>query len=238
MFYPALEEEDMDWARAIAINQAALTRIVAALIAMAGLARGGVAPRLSRPTYRVVLGVLRPAEAAVRRLIVIAARGLVVKFDPPRPMPAGLAFSGKAGGRHSFQLFDARKRFGPWRPKPIPEAKRPRIWVPFDDTPPGVAVFRPEDFGRPVPVIDDSVDARRLGRRLAAIKLALDNLPRQAKRLARWQAKRERMESPKFRSPLRPGPPPGHRKEPKDEIDWVLKECHALARDALNEDTS
>ena len=39
-------------------------------------------------------------------------------------------------------------------------------------------------------------------------------------------------------SPLRSGPPPGHRSKPADQIDWVLKECHALARDALKEDTS
>jgi hypothetical protein len=46
------------------------------------------------------------------------------------------------------------------------------------------------------------------------------------------------MPSPKFTSPLRPGPPPGHRRKPKDEIDFVLKECHALARDVLGEDSS
>ena len=59
----------MDWAKAIAINQAALIRIVAALIAMAGLGGEGGRPRLERPIYRAVLRVLRPAEAAVRRLI-------------------------------------------------------------------------------------------------------------------------------------------------------------------------
>jgi hypothetical protein len=82
------------------------------------------------------------------------------------------------------------------------------------------------------------VGAERLSRRLAAVKMALENLPRQAKRLARWQARRDRMANPKFRSPLRPGPPPGHRKEPKDDVDLVLRKCHALARNALHEDGS
>ncbi|CAN5126544.1 hypothetical protein BH10PSE7_BH10PSE7_40820 [soil metagenome] len=65
----------MDWDRAIAINQAALSRIVAALIAMAGLAGGVAEARLPRPVYHAVLRVLRPAESAARRLIVIMARG-------------------------------------------------------------------------------------------------------------------------------------------------------------------
>ena len=32
-----------------------------------------------------MLGLLRPAEAAVRRLIIVAARGLVVALPPARP---------------------------------------------------------------------------------------------------------------------------------------------------------
>src|SRR4051794_24465884 len=98
----------MDWAKAIAINQAALIRIVAALIAMAGLGGEGVRLRLERPTYRAVLRVLRPAEAAVRRLIVLAAQGLKAKLPPSRPFPQGLALAGTRDGHVSFQLFDAR----------------------------------------------------------------------------------------------------------------------------------
>src|SRR5687767_2063811 len=101
----------MDWARAIEINQTALTRIVAALIAMVGLAAGGAVAGLPRPVYRAALGVLRPAESAVRRLIVIAARGVVAKPHAVRPMPAGLTLARNGGTRASFQLFDARKRF-------------------------------------------------------------------------------------------------------------------------------
>src|SRR3954447_21143311 len=102
----------MDWAKAIATNQAALIRIVAALIAMAGLGGDGVRLRLERPTYRAVLRVLRPAEAAGRRLIVLAVKGLYAKLPPSRPFPKGLALAGARGERVSFQLFDARERFG------------------------------------------------------------------------------------------------------------------------------
>src|SRR4051812_13858110 len=86
----AARSQDLDWAKAIAINQTALIRIVAALIAMVGLGGDGMVARLRRPTYRAVLKVLRPAEAAVRRLIVIAARDLEAKLPPQRPFPKGL----------------------------------------------------------------------------------------------------------------------------------------------------
>jgi hypothetical protein len=81
------------------------------------------------------------------------------------------------------------------------------------------------------------VDARRLSLRLQALKLALADLPRQAKRLARWWARREKLPSLKFKSPRRPGPPPGHRRMAVHEVDFVLRECHALAFDALKPDT-
>jgi hypothetical protein len=37
---------------------------------------------------------------------------------------------------------------------------------------------------------------------------------------------------------MRPGRPPGYRKKSKREVHLVLDECHALAWDALKEDTS
>ncbi len=226
----------MDWARAIAINQAALTRIVAALIAMVGLAAQGAMARLPRPLHRRALSILRPAESAVRRLIVIAAKGVVMKPRAVRAMPQGLTLASVGGARASFQLFDARKRFGARArhagPKPVP-----RIFV-FGVSP-FAPLFQAEQQRRPEPEADDGmVGAARLHCRLAAVKMALENLAAQAQRLARWQARRGTMRNPKFSSPLRPGLPPGYRKEPRHEVDAVLIECHGLARDALNEDTS
>jgi hypothetical protein len=233
MFYAA----DMDWARAIAINQSALTRIVAALIAMLGLAAQGAAARLPRPLYRRALSILRPAESAVRRLIVIAAKGVVVKPHAVCPMRKGLALAKNTGARASFQLFDSRKRFGSVRVRSTGPKTEPRVFV-FGESP-FVPLFQPREERGPEPENDDgTVNAQRLSRRLAAIKMALENLPRQVKRLKRWQARRYSMRSPKFRSPLRPGLPPGHRKEPRDEVDRVLRECHALASDAFREDSS
>ena len=72
----------MDWARAIERNSEALKGIVAALFAMLGISGTATVARIPQPLHSAVLRVLRPAESAVRRLVVIAARGLVVKPAP------------------------------------------------------------------------------------------------------------------------------------------------------------
>jgi hypothetical protein len=230
----------MDWAGAIEVNHLALTRIVAALVAMLELAGKSAAERLPLPLYRAVVRVLYPAESAVRRLIVIAARGVVVKVPVPRPMPKGRVITGKSGGggRISFRLFDTRKRFAEFRP-----AKKSRFRVLSLGDSHLVPLFHPrpcapQPVKRAAPVPDGMVSASRLHRRLAAIKLALADLPHQAKRMARWHVRRARIERPVFRFSMRQGPPPGHRKKPKHEVDLVLTECHALARYALKQDTS
>ena len=100
------------------------------------------------------------------------------------------------------------------------------------------AARRPLAVDPPPPPSDGLVGAERLTRRLEALKLALDDLPRQARRLARWRARSEAAPSPKFRSPLRPGRPPGYRRKPVHLVDEVLIECHGLAFDAMKPDTS
>src|SRR5690606_29205551 len=85
----------MNGSAAIEQNRAALERIVASLIAMAGLdvdreAPAGAThrPTLPRHLWLAVLRLLRPAEAAARRLIIAAARGITVTLPPPRkPVP-------------------------------------------------------------------------------------------------------------------------------------------------------
>ena len=229
----------MDWARAIERNSEALKGIVAALFAMLGLQGDAVVARIPQPLHRAVLRVLRPAESAMRRLIVIAARGLVVKLAPsrpmPKPMPAGPI--GKGGhSRPSFQLFDPRKNFE--RPRRRKFTRNPpRIHFFGSDGEVTVWQARPPAIVPPPPP-DGLVGAGRLTRRLQALKLALEDLPRQARRLVRLRAKREKVPSLKFKSPLRPGHPPGYRRKPVHEVDEVLIECHGLACDALRPDTS
>jgi hypothetical protein len=226
----------MDWPSAIERNSDALKGIVAALFVLLEAAGGATVARLPRPLHRAVLRVLRPAESAVRRLIVIAARGLAVKPAPSRPLPQGLIGRGQAH-RLSFQLFDPRKRFAPERLRSGPRVV-PRIHIFGSDprvaalwsAPPAAAAAQPPD--------DDRIDARRLSLRLEALKLALDDLPRQARRLARLRARREKAPGLRFKSPLRPGRPPGHRAIPVHDVDRVLAECHGLACYAMAPDTS
>jgi hypothetical protein len=230
----------MDWDLAIKRNSEALKGIIAALFAMLGLADDTTVGRIPKSLHSAVLLILRPAESAMRRLIIIAARGLVVKVAPSRPMPKGLKI-GKGGGSRlpAFQLYDTRKDF--------PELRQPR--VKYAKYPPRIHFFGPDSrvddlWPAPPPVTapvsppGGLVNAERLSRRLQILKLALEDLPRQARRMARWRVRREAMKSPKFKSPLRPGPPPGRRKRHIHPIDEILADCHALAWDAMKLDTS
>jgi hypothetical protein len=222
-----------DWPRAIARNSEALKGIVAALFAMLGLGREVTVARLPHAVHRAVLRVLRPAESAVRRLVVIAARGLVVKPVASRPMAARPVRGGGGGtSRPVFRLFDPRKRLL-LSSELAPQRILPRIHV-FGADPRVIALWAayPKTTTN-TPHADGLINGQRIVRRLHALKSALENLPRQARRMARW-----RLRQKKYKSPLRPGPPPGHRKKRTHEIDEILAECHALARDALREDTS
>ncbi len=226
----------MDWARAIERNSEALKGIVAALFAMLGLAGDATLARIPQSLHRAVLRVLRPAESAVRRLVVIAARGLVVKPVPPRPKPAGPIGKG-AGLRSSFQLFDPRKSFAFLRDGTAARML-PRIHVFASDPRVAALWFVPRPEPEPPPPPDGRVNAAPLTRRLRALRLALADLPRQALRLARWKLRRANAKIPKFRSPLRPGHPPGYRRKVVHEVDEVLIECHGLACDVMRLDTS
>jgi hypothetical protein len=232
----------MDWAYAIERHRQPLLGIVATLYAMIGLTDEGRVERLSWPLYRAVLAVLRPAEAAVRRLIVVAARGLKVKPYVSRPAPAGLAIAGKRQGRLCFQLFDPRAPEDCTRRRRSGPHPAPRLRILDTAFDPRVPLFRRPAAVMPVPEPqpqrDDTVSATSLCRRLAAIRRALSDLPREARRYARWRAKPVAARHPKLGSMLRPGPPPYLRRTSTHEVHAILSECHWLARDVLVGDTS
>ncbi|MDO8353980.1 MAG: hypothetical protein Q7T14_11000 [Aestuariivirga sp.] len=228
----------MDWDLAIKRNSKALKAIIEVLFALLGLDGTDAALRIPRSLHSAVLGVLRPAESAVRRLVVIAARNVVVKLAPSRPMPAGKVI-GK-GGRNSspsFQLFDPPKRLKPIRVMKFTRLV-PRIrFIEYD--PRICALFpTPRPVVEPPPPPDGLASATRLHRRLQALKLALDNLPRQAERLVLLQQRRKASPWPKSTLPLRPGHPPGYRRKPVHEVDEVLVACDWLAWEAMKPDTS
>ena len=223
----------MDWAMAIERNSEALLRVVASLVAMVRVKGGGVAAFLPRDVYSAALILLRPAESAVRRLIIMAARGIVVKLrlSAARAFPAGLALNRDAERVPAFCLIDPLKRFAPedfeWGK--TKEQALPRISVP--------GLFDPVFPDQPALDINDMVASAALGRRVQALRFALDHLPRQAKRLARWKAKRElerQAEKPRpgRLSPFRPGYAPGYHRSSRQEVDDILSECHHFAREA------
>ncbi|WP_353643885.1 hypothetical protein [Mesorhizobium sp. WSM2239] len=213
----------MDWNAAIEKNREALKRVLAMLVGMAGLrgqftffpqndaAASGLAqaeksklspaPTLPRHLHRAVLRLLRPAEAAARRLIIVAARGIVVALPPARPYTPKLAAIPRTGVGTGIVMP---------RNVPHPEVRgeaepRRRLCLPlFDPLPRWGGSKRPAASGVPriclpgltepfpvagAPAPDDPVDATRLNLRLQALGRALEDLPREARRFARWRVR-------------------------------------------------
>ncbi len=228
----------MDIPAAIDLNKTLLARIIAGLFTLLG---GGTGPaRISVELHRRIVRVLRPAESAVRRLIVVLVTITGMKAPPPRSqqrsMPASIARTGQGKKRQSFGLFDPRQRFWRQRPAKKTPAALPRIISLTDE---GLRRLK-ESLNAPAPADKKANDISPINllRRLEAVVGALNDLPHQAKRLVRALARRQDVPKLKFRTPLRPGHPPGHRQKPRLEIDHVLRECDWLARNALSPDTS
>jgi hypothetical protein len=230
----SLQENTVDWELAIKRNSKALKGIIEVLFTLLGLVGEATVSRIPRSLHSAVLGVLRPAESSVRRLIVIAARNVVVKLAPSRPMPEGRKIGKGAGvSAPAFQLFDPPKRLKPIRVMKVTRMV-PRIHVfPYDTLGPA-----PKPVIEAPPPPDGRVSATRLHRRLNALKSALDDLPHQAKRLVRWQQRRKASPWPKSTMPLRSGHPPGYRRKPIHEVDEILVACDWLAWEAMKPDTS
>lgn len=242
-----------DWPAVIERNREALLRIVEALFALIGLEQRNTIAALPRCTRNYVLRILRPAKSAARRLIVAVARGIEVA-TPALPLGGGESdFDGLAArsgakrrksqerGSLALPILDTLKRFD-FAPRRSYATTTPRVRSLGDPALP-VYMRLPDVPAKPLPSPGDPLSAIRLCARMHALKRALDDIPGQAKRLARWQARcdlRRKLpdRKPGRISPMRPGWPPGHRKRPARDIDHVLRECHALAHQAQRADTS
>lgn len=234
------------------------------------------APRASKPKY-VPWWVVKKARKAAPDASTAAKSGpLVVSAVPRQPK------------EKTIDCRAFRQRFGLacWGPaRPVSDTK---------DRIPAFPLFDPLkrfDFGAsrtahwladgwPLPLPgDDELSAAPLCRRVVALKAALDDLDRHARRMARWQArcdlasqstqegfatagasqrlaaydgagqrlaaydgKSQRLAAYDRKnqrlSPLRPGYPPGRRRRAVREIDDILRDCHAMARQALLPDNT
>jgi hypothetical protein len=253
----ASTEHPMNFTEAIKLNTETLIGIIAALFAMLGLEepdRGGdrsKAPLIPKNLRAAALRILRPAEAAVRRLIFVSAKSIVLKPAVSRPMPAGGIQTNSTGSGSNrpppFKLDDPRVPMVVSANQPLQPtvhklkshlaASGPRISMVAPADPTVAGLWTPPAFAadqsQSLALATDGIRSAHLIRRLHAIRAALQNLPHQAKRLARWTARRERLtrHHPVYTSPLRSGNPPGYKREPIHEIEHVLKNCHWLAFD-------
>jgi hypothetical protein len=207
----------MDWQLAISRNREALLVIIVALMKSVGLVDGGMLTTLPRLLYARALAIIRPAESALRRLIMIAAHEMALRGVGHRKQRTSTTDFTQLGSRQhahvsAFSLIDPLKNFG----------------------------SEPADFA----VLDVSLDSEQsnpesarmsavmLARRILTLKKALESIPVQAKRLARWYGQRDlalQHYQPHRLSPLRPGLPIGLPRRNRNEVQVLLRECHLLA---------
>ena len=246
--------EAVNWPGVIEKNRDALLRIVAMLVALAGLDDTDAVTTLPRSTRNYLLRILRPAESAVRRLIILAAHGITL--PPLSPLAGEMSRRDRGGSsarksKHaplspraaSLPLVDPLKRFD-LTPRRRYATTQPRVRS-LSGTSLPVYMRVPEPPPKPLPTPDDPVDATPLLRRLHTLKRALEDLDAQARRLARWQARLKRhlalphdQRGRRRLAVMRPGWPPGRRKRRIHEIDDILADLHGLAVQARDLDSS
>jgi hypothetical protein len=230
---------------------------VASGLAQAEKSKLSPALTLPRRLYRVIVKLLRPTEAAARRLIIVAARGLVITLPPhPRkvqPKPVEPLLRG-LGIAVTVSREDLRRAAAVRRAAEIRAARPKKPSLPLFDPlrPWSVRPWPATADGAPsrrLPA-NDPVDATRISLRLQALAAALDDLPGQARRFARWRARNEaatakdaqrrdagiapfkRTGKPaRFQRiwPLKPGRPPGWRPKSTHQVQDVLEVVHGLA---------
>jgi hypothetical protein len=167
MFYVVCMDTPQHTSRIYAIesNRERLLEVVADLFAMIGLTAGGMVEKVPRPLYRKVRRLLVSAESCVRRLVVSAARGVVVEPGPQPQPPASKERTGESKAAKSqeqengngspkrtrrllFNLFDRprRKDWGiPSRRSRKRSKIEPRIRLLGDPPDPRHLMFR--EFG-------------------------------------------------------------------------------------------
>lgn len=219
---------------AIAMERAwpLLGRLVARVAAMLGL-EGGTGPdRIPRFLHRRALRLIRPAEALVRRLIVLMARDM--------DLPAAAAVPASLTPQARAALSRARRRAAAARRT---EAAPPRFQL-FEPLPslsglmrerraepagPGPRILFLDQPYPVAPVTEPGMSAGPLIARLKALETVLANPGKRARRHAKFLARKRRSNAPPGRlNPIRPGPAPGARSRhtPPDLLDLLVYMAH------------
>ena len=234
---------------AIEDNRQALKRIVAMLVETAGMAepvapsghRGKSAPQstIARILWQAILRVLRPAEAAARRLIIATSLGMVApvaRLRAARPKPKTME---PLLRRFGLAVMVSRDAPSPARKRKEEDGGETETRIPAfplldppyrlnlyghrrPTVPPHAAprimvpgITEPHRLPPP-PSPGDRIAADSLVRRLAALAAVLDDLEAQARRFVRWKARRDALlaRDPHIQrrvSPIRRGRAPGAR---------------------------
>ena len=234
----------MDWTLALKLNQEVLLRNVAWLFTWLKLEVGGAVESLPRHKWLMVLFVLRPAESAFRRLVLVA----VLVHGVSAPLALERAAQSQRSQRKSgaakrqrnaalpFKLTDQRKPFDLFPDKPkFVQGPGPRVTDMWSDDP----VFDRSDLyawqERQNREPEEDISATSLCNRMNALMAGLQDLDAQAVRMAKLLARIKQQKPKVGKFPLRvmrPGLPPGYRQRQKHEVDEVLAECHRLALSA------
>ncbi len=227
------------------LNWPRVAGLVQRVILLLGLAGEAYLPRAIR---NQAFRILRPAEAMVRRLLVLMAAKLPEQpiFTPKTsphpelvegplqrlPAPAKTKVEGRGQTAQPqttcrFPMIDPQS-LPRWQDAPPPYARfGPRIWslgsdwIPLpDDTP-----------AEPPPVSADSILAR-----IAQLETVLGNQAEYTIRMARFIARRRAATRPQRRFPLRTGRAPGHCHTAPDQLTMsALRDLSTFAWEALRD---
>ena len=247
----------MGWGDYIELRRAGLIRLVMAwttLLRILGSEGAGGVPMLPRHARLALVRLVRPAEAAARRLIAATAtvEGLALPVLGPLRPRAATATGGarRTRGAPAFRLadpvptLDALRRAATRTARP---ARRPgpgpRITF-LDETRTEAAARERREAMREEAARREAEarrlraeDASALAARLRALRGALDDLPKQAKRLMRWRAAQHRLGvagRPHRVDALRGGRPRDLPRSlrAREPVHHLLDESHQIARNA------
>ncbi len=191
---------------------------------------------ISRETRLHLACVLRAAEAALRRLIMLFViangikAGLYNRKTDQRPLPDFASFKRAENPLPKFNLIDPRPSLTSFLILSLSKNEKAQSGQTLRQAQ-GECLER-----------TSHISPTNLFARLQALDHALNTLPQQARRMAREIEKRARARAlpvpedkpllgPWADPPIRRGKPPGHRDRPKHDVDYVLQECHGLMKD-------
>jgi hypothetical protein len=256
-------ESFWSWERSTAHYKAALIKIIAELFVLARIVPGEVPDTASqdiwnislpRYAYRRALELLKPAESALRRLIIMGAHGksfapATAKDQPGKADAVGDTVSGQGGTltdadsapsdapasekslrAPAFNIFDPLRQF------------TFRSFDSFED----YALWKAEQDANPLIIPPAGprmapVNALSLWRRIQAMHHAAENFDQYVTRYVRWRGQRKfkiaHQRPLKGRRPatlMRPGRAPGYIRKGKHEIHDLLRDVDNLAADSEN----